>query len=127
MNIKKKTVGFKKNIKKCGYTFHYNIREDPVLGVVYVAVRRIPCNFYACLSKLYSTWYRRQYQYNQDQCKGENQQCIQWPIIRLYNNQQIIHVICCKKQHETTNSDINVNIKQNAISNIALNIGRDIS
>ena len=41
-----------------------------------------------------------------------------------------MQVICCigiKKQHEATNSEINVNIIQNGISNIALNIDRDIS
>ena len=33
MNIKKKAVGFKKNIKKHGLLFHYNIRADTLLGI----------------------------------------------------------------------------------------------
>ena len=41
--------------------------------------------------------------------------------------QKIVHFIDSIKQHEATNTDINVHIKQNAILNIALNIGKDIS
>ena len=41
MNIKKKDVGFKKNIKKKCFLFHGNIRVYPMLGVGYVAIRRI--------------------------------------------------------------------------------------
>ena len=43
MNIKKKAVGFKKNIKKYGLPFQYNIRADSMLGIIYVSVGRIPC------------------------------------------------------------------------------------
>ena len=42
MNIKKKYVGFKKNIKKHDFIFHYNIRKDPMLGIGYVDVRSMP-------------------------------------------------------------------------------------
>ena len=52
MNIKKKTVGFKKNIKNYGMGFHYNIRTDPMLGIIYVGFRQIPCSCSACLRKL---------------------------------------------------------------------------
>ena len=38
----------------------------------------------------------------------------------------MIHCIDNIKQHEATNTEININIKQNAVSNIALNFGIDI-
>ena len=44
MNIKKKAVGIKKNIDKHGLLFHYNIREDPLLGIGYVSIRWITCS-----------------------------------------------------------------------------------
>ena len=65
--------------------------------------------------------------YNQDQYKGANQNFFYWPIIGYYNNWNIIHCIDGIKQHESTNTDINVHIKLKSIKNIALNIGRDIS
>ena len=65
MNIKKKYFGFKGNIKNYGLPFHYNIREDPMLGIGYVAVRRIPCSCSACLSELDSPWNIRQDKFNQ--------------------------------------------------------------
>ena len=40
---------------------------------------------------------------------------------------QIIHCIDIKNQHEETNTTINFHIKQNAISNIVLNIGKYFS
>ena len=43
-----------------------------------------------------------------------------------YNNWQIIHCIDIIKWHEETNTYINFNIRHNAISNIALKIGKDI-
>ena len=65
MSIKKKYVNFRKNINKHGLVFHYNIRADPMLGMGYVSVRRIPCSFSVCLRKLDSRWNRRQDKYNQ--------------------------------------------------------------
>ena len=73
MNIKTKDACFKKNIKKHGLYFHYNIREYPLLGIVYVAVRRIPYSCSECLRKISSPHNRSQDKYNQDQCKGDNQ------------------------------------------------------
>ena len=52
MNINKKYVGFKKNIKKHGLLFHYNIRAYPLLGIGFVGVRRIPCSCSELLRKL---------------------------------------------------------------------------
>ena len=43
MNIKKKDVGFKKNMKKHGLIFHYNIRSDTMLNIGYDDVRWISC------------------------------------------------------------------------------------
>ena len=40
---------------------------------------------------------------------------------------QIIHCIESRKQHESKDTDINVHIKKNYISNIDLNIDKDIS
>ena len=50
--------------------------------------------------------------YNQDRYKGENQNCVYWLIIGSYNNW---HIICCVesiKQHESSDTDIDVNIKK---------------
>ena len=44
MNTKKKGVGFNININKHGFLSHYNMREDPLFGIFYVAVKRIPCS-----------------------------------------------------------------------------------
>ena len=52
--IKKKSIGFKKNIKKHGLPFHYNIRKYPMLGIGYVAVRQKPCKCSECLRKMAS-------------------------------------------------------------------------
>ena len=60
MNIKNKAVGFRENIKKHGLLFQYNIRADPLLGVVYVAFIQIPCSCSECLRKIASTWNRSQ-------------------------------------------------------------------
>ena len=46
--ILRKAVGFKNNIKNHGFPFHFNIRVDPMLGICYVSVRRIPCIYYKC-------------------------------------------------------------------------------
>ena len=45
----------------------------------------------------------------------------------FYNNWNIIHCIYSRKQTESTDTVINVHIKHNTISNIDLNIGKDIS
>ena len=54
-----------------------------------------------------------------------------WPILGFYNNWKTIHCIESRKQHESTDTEINiyinVHMKQNTTSNIALNIGRGIS
>ena len=50
-----------------------------------------------------------------------------WPIIGSHKNWKIIHCIDSIKQHQATDTEVNVNIKQNAIRNIALNIGKNIS
>ena len=61
--------------------------------------------------ELASPWNKSPDKYNKDQYKRENQNCIYWPIIGFYNNWQIIHCIDSKK-HESTNTDINVNVKK---------------
>ena len=81
MNIKGKTVGFKKNVKKNGLVRHYNLRADPLLGIGYVAVKQIPCSCSAGLIKLDSPWIISQDMYNKDQYKGKNQNCVYWPIL----------------------------------------------
>ena len=45
----------------------------------------------------------------------------------MYKNWEIIDCIENKRQHESTDTDINVHIKKNAIRNISLNIFKDIS
>ena len=65
--------------------------------------------------------------YNQDQYKGENQNFIYCPILGYYNNWQIIYCGEIIKQLESTHTGINFQLKHNAISIIALNIGKDIS
>ena len=60
MNIKKKSVGFKNNIRYHGLDFHYNIRADTMLGIDYICVRQIICSCSAYLRKLDSPWNIRQ-------------------------------------------------------------------
>ena len=127
MNIKKKYVGFRKNIKKRCLLFCYNIRENHFFGMTYVDFRWIPCSFSACLRKLDYSWNRIQDNYNQDRYKGANKKCICWPILGIYNNWNIICFVDMIKHHKSFNTDINVNIKQNSISKISLNIGKYIS
>ena len=43
-----------------GFIFNYNIREDTMLGVGHVSLRRILRSCSACLRKLYYPWNRRQ-------------------------------------------------------------------
>ena len=74
MNTKKKYVGFKNSILKYGFLFRSNIRANTMLVIGYVGVIWIPCICSVCLRKLYSPWNMRQYKYNQNQYKGENQQ-----------------------------------------------------
>ena len=100
MNIKKKAVGFKKNIKKHALTFHYNITSDPFLDIGYVPVRRIPCSCFACLSKMNPPQKISQDKYNQDRYKGANKNCVYWNFIEPYNNKKIIHSIDSIKQHK---------------------------
>ena len=109
--MKKKYVGFKKNIKKHGLIFHYNIIADPLLGIGYISVRCIICSCSEFLRKLSSPCNRSQDNYNQEQYKGENQNCFYWPILGSYNNWQIIHCIEIIRQHESTDTYINVHIK----------------
>ena len=40
-----KYVGFRKNMKRCGLIFYYNIITDPLFGIGYVTVRIIPCSY----------------------------------------------------------------------------------
>ena len=124
IKIKKRTFGFKKNTKKHDLIFNYNIREDPMLGIIYVDIICIPCIYYVCLRKMVYPWNRRQYKSNKVLYKGENQQCVIWPILGSYNNWWIINCLGSRKQHEETITEINVHIEQNAISNISLNIGK---
>ena len=56
MNIKKKVIGFKKNIKNYGLLFHYSMRADPFLDIGYFSVRWIPYICPECLRKLSSPW-----------------------------------------------------------------------
>ena len=109
MNIKKKIVS-RKRLRSMVCFFTIYIRADPLLGVGYVAVRQITCSCSVCLSKLYFSWNRSQYKYNQDQYRGENQNCVYWPIIGSYNNWQIIHFVCSRKQHKSIDTDINFHI-----------------
>ena len=98
INIKKKSVGFKKNNKKRGLLFHYNKRADILLAIGYVDCRSISCRCSSYVRKLASPWNRSQDKYNQYQYKGENQNCIYLNILGSYNNWQIIHCIDSRKQ-----------------------------
>ena len=101
MNIKKKAVGSNRNIKKHGLLFRYNIKADPLLGVGYVEVRRIPCICSGYLSKLDSPRHRIQDNYNQDIYKGENKNCVYWTILGSYKNWHMIHYIESRKQQKS--------------------------
>ena len=73
--------------------FHYNIREDTLLGIGYVAVRRIPCSCSECLSNLASPWNRSQDKYNKDLYKFENLNCVYWTVLGSDNNWKAINCI----------------------------------
>ena len=73
--ILRKTVGFKKNIKKHGLLFHYNIRSYPMLGIGHFSVIWIQFRCSAYLRKLYSPCNIGQDIYTQVRYKVENQQC----------------------------------------------------
>ena len=75
---------------------------------------------------MYPPWNTSQDKYNQDRYKGENKNSVYWNILGFSNNWQTIYCIDSRKQHESTETDINVYIKQNAIKNIALNIRKYI-
>ena len=106
--------------------FHYNIQADHTLGIGHFPVISIPCRCSAYLRKLDSTRNRIQDKYNKYRYNGKNQHCFYCPILGSKKNGLIIHCIDSLKLLEATNIDINVHIKQNYISNIALNIVRDI-
>ena len=97
-----------------------------MLCIDYDDVRWIPCSCSECLSKLDSTCNIIQYKVNQVLYRGENQQCVYWPILGSLKNWQIIHYIDSRKQHEATNTEINVHINKNSIRDIDLNIGKYI-
>ena len=59
-----KYVGFKKNIKKHSFLFHYNISTCPLLVIGYVAVIKIPYGCYASLRGIASPWNRIKYKKN---------------------------------------------------------------
>ena len=96
-----KTIGLKKNIKNHGLLFYYNIREDPLLGIDYVAYIWILCVCYECLRKLPSPWNISRAKYNKDQYKGENQNFVYWPILGPYKNWKIMHCIDSIKQQKS--------------------------
>ena len=48
-------------------------------------------------------------------------------IMRSYKNWRTIHYFESIKQLYSTDTDINVHIKQNSVRKISLNIGKDIS
>ena len=80
MNIKKKNW-FQEVYLKARFYFRHNIRVNTMLGVGCVCVIWIPCSCSECLRKLDYPKNRRQYKYSQDRYKGENQQCVYWPIL----------------------------------------------
>ena len=89
------------------------MRADHFLDIGYVSVKRIPCFCSGYLRKLSSPWSMSQDKYNKDRYKGANQNCVYWDILGYYNNWKIIYYIDSIEQHESTNTDKNVHIKQN--------------
>ena len=79
-----------------------------MLGIGYVSIRQIKCSCSEFLRKIASTWNISQDKYNQHRYKGDNQNCIYWPILGYYNNWHIIHFIASKKQHKLSYNYINV-------------------
>ena len=67
-----------------------------MLGIGNVAFICIPYRCSSCLRKMDSTWNIIQDNYNQYPQKGENKQCVYWPILGLYTNWKIIHCIDSK-------------------------------
>ena len=98
MNIKKKDVNIKKNIKEHGFLFHYNARTYPLLSISYIDFGQIPCGSSECLRKLSLPCHKIQDKHNQDKYKGENKNCVYWPILGSYKNWQIIRCVENRKQ-----------------------------
>ena len=98
-----------------------------MLGIEFLYVRRKPFRCSGFKRKLACPWNRSQDKYNQDWYKSENQYCLHWLILGSYQNSQIMHCIESRNQHKSTETGISFYVKHNAIRDIVLNIGKDIS
>ena len=73
-------------------------------GGYHVAVHNV-------LKKLAYPWNRSQDKYNKYQYKGDNQNCVYWPILGSYKSLQIFNCIESMKWHESSYTSMNVHIK----------------
>ena len=94
-NLTKKTKGWKKisNQKYNGIQHHYNFRADPVLGLGFLAVRRIPCACEACIIQLKKPWKKNLPFDKQPRYKSNNKGCILWDTLGELNNWIKIQII----------------------------------
>ena len=88
-----------------------------MLGVGFVAVRRIPCYCVACVKKVASKWQSNKDIYNQDRYIGDNPNCIYWDILGSYNNWKIIKCIDKVKDKSKEDDEI-IKVKQCAIQHM---------
>ena len=94
-NLCKRTKGWKKQVhnqKGNGIQYHYNFRADPVLGLGYIAVRRIPCACHACIDQLNKPWKLKTSFNDQPRYMPNNQNCILWNVLGELNNWILISI-----------------------------------
>ena len=93
-NISKGTKGWIriKNQKGNGIRHHHNFRADPVLGVGFIAARRIPCMCEGCLQQLQKPWLKNKSFYEQPRYEPNNLQCSLWPTLGPLNNWRLISI-----------------------------------
>ena len=84
-----------------------------MLGVGFIAVRRIPCYCAACVKKVLSKWQPQNDIFNQERYIGDNPNCIYWSILGSYNNWKIIKCIDNTKNDSEEKEEI-MNVKLNA-------------
>ena len=123
--IQKETVGFIKSKKKHGLNSHYHIRADPMLGVGYVAVRRIPCYCKGCIDKLKIKWSSIHDIFHQKRYLGDNPNCIYWNILGSYNNWRIVKCIDVTKSLSNEKKEI-LRVKKTATQHMSSYISQNI-
>ena len=110
-NISKVTKGWiKDTFKGNGVQHHYNFRADPVLGLGYIAVRRIPCMCDSCAQQLDKSWLPNKSFTEQPRYMSDNVHCKLWNVLGPLNNWRLISIVDNDPQYIKSTSIITQNI-----------------